>query len=96
MEIEAKRWLFTFSACALGWVCGFIIYSMLVLKIQLMAPVTQFQQHSQVLQHHHAGDSISHAVVRMVQPAEISPPAGCAHIMPHNHIDLEPNRSYYL
>ena len=96
MKIDIRRWLCVTSACALGWVCGFMIYNLLAWKVQLLTPVAQYQQHSPVIQLQQNAATFSHAVVRMVKPSEISSPAETAPILQYHNIVLEPIRSYYL
>ncbi len=102
MDIDIRRWLSIISACSLGWLSGFIIYSIIaycviIPKIQSMGPITQSLQPPQVFQNRLSQGSISHAVVHVFRLQDTPRPGGAIYMLQYNYNrPTEPSHSYYL
>lgn len=96
MDIDIKHWFFITSACVLGWLCGFIVYSVILLKVQPVAPVNYPRQQTQILHRYMADAYISHAVVRITKPHQESQPTASTSILPYKRHIAGASRSFFL
>jgi hypothetical protein len=78
MAIDLRQWISVLSACTLGWICGFIIYSTILYTVvmhqkQPNVPAIFPQQQSMPFDALRSQASLQHAVVRIVIPVERQP-----------------------
>ena len=95
MDIDLPKWLSITSACVLGWVCGFAVYSFIIVKFPPVVPLVQPQPLEQVLPSQQFRGSLDHAVVRIIKPSH--PYTAVPPIVPHYNIYIpQPPTSYFL
>ena len=97
MNIDIKRWFSIFSACSLGWLCGFTIYSFIVFKLPTEGTLVHPQSQVQALPVQRDNGSLYRAVLRITKSQRIPPKAGFPHLLPNdsNNVKHTP-RSYFL
>jgi hypothetical protein len=111
MAIDLRQWLSVLSACTLGWVCGFIIYTTVIYGSAISAmdhhqhsnlPATFPHQQLQPYEHGQPKGSaqqatFQHAIVRIVTPLAAPTPVKSNHMAPQRtDYWLQSSRSFYL
>lgn len=98
MDIDIKRWVGVVSACGLGWLCGFVIYSLVIFLGSAQLTALPAKQDGHVSTPIPQRGAVSHAVVRMIMPVEKQPTPldlQTRRKIPHKY-PMVPSRSYYL